>query len=167
MKPKTKSKTITLPAPLSEVELRKALASRGQRYTRQRAAVYRCLAKQASHPTAETIYREVLQKVPKVSLATVYKALDALVKAGVITKIDFADNAARFDCRLDNHVHARCLLCGKVLDVPGEFSSQPPLDPGVLKGFRISGYRVEFLGFCADCVREKRETQKRAEVRPT
>ncbi|MFQ5692543.1 MAG: transcriptional repressor, partial [Nitrospinota bacterium] len=55
------------PSPLDDAGLRETLAGRGQRFTRQRAAVYRCLTRQAAHPTAEALYREALEEVPNIS----------------------------------------------------------------------------------------------------
>ncbi|MBI2881248.1 MAG: transcriptional repressor [Candidatus Tectomicrobia bacterium] len=145
---------------LSEAGLRRALGRRGRRYTRQRAAVYCCLTRQDSHPTAEALYLEVLKEVPHLSLATVYKSLEALVAAGVVTKLDFADSAARYDARCDKHVHARCLRCGRVLDVPGELPPAPPVDRVAMRGFQVSGYRIEVLGTCGECARRREKTKK-------
>src|SRR5262249_13117679 len=59
--------------------LRQALAEAGWRFTRQREAVYAYLRSVDCHPSAEQVYAAVKEQIPHISLATVYKALEALV----------------------------------------------------------------------------------------
>ena len=61
---------------------------------RERAAVYGYLEKVKSHPTAEEVYRAVRRDMPRISLATVYKALEALVESRLATKLTNGDAAA-------------------------------------------------------------------------
>jgi Fur family peroxide stress response transcriptional regulator len=134
-----------------ELVLRQALEGKGQRYTEQRAAVYRYLAGTTSHPTADDVFTAVRAQLPEISLATVYKSLEALVGCGLAAKLTYGDAAARYDGRTDPHPHARCIDCGVVMDVPGR------LDPGLLEslgavdGFRVEGYRLELVGRCGAC----------------
>src|SRR5262245_62121758 len=89
----------------TEALVREALESAGCRYTSQRAAVFDYLEKVKTHPTAEEVYRAVRRQLPKISLATVYKALEALVAARLAAKLTNGDGAARYDCRGDDHYH--------------------------------------------------------------
>src|SRR5215471_11350648 len=86
---------------LNKGELRRALDLAGWRFTRQRAAVYDYLRSQDTHPTAEEVYQAVRRNLPNISLATVYKALEALVDSHLAAKLANADGPARFDCRCD------------------------------------------------------------------
>ncbi|RMH12916.1 MAG: transcriptional repressor, partial [Gemmatimonadetes bacterium] len=83
--------------------LREALEANGQRFTEQRAAVYRFLAQARTHPTADEVYVHVREQVPGISLATVYKSLETLVCCGLATKLSYADGSARYDGRTDPH----------------------------------------------------------------
>lgn len=138
------------PEELEQV-LRDALEANGQRYTEQRAAVYRCLRDTSSHPTADDVFTSVRVDIPDISLATVYKSLEALVGCGLARKLTYGDGSARYDGRTDPHHHARCLACGRVLDVPGR------LDDGLLERlghvpeFEVEGYRLELVGLCRGC----------------
>ncbi len=123
-----------------------------QRLTPQRAAVYEYLASVTSHPTAEEVYLGVKERLPRVSLATVYSALELLVRAGLATKLAYGDASARYDVRTDAHSHLRCLDCGRVddLDVvpdPRWLASLPTGD------FRRTGFRFELVGRCSGCHR--------------
>ena len=77
-----------------EGEVRQALDHAGWRFTRRRAAVYDYLRSVESHPTAEDIYAAVRHDNPRISLATVYKALEALVDAGLANKLSYSDGPA-------------------------------------------------------------------------
>ena len=105
-------------APLDQESLRVILEDAGLRCTPQRLAVYDHLSRARHHPTAEEVYRAVRSEIPKISLATVYKALEALVTIGVATKLTAGagETSARFDARCDQHYHFRCLRTGAVHD---------------------------------------------------
>ena len=139
----------------TDLRLRRALQAGGQRFTEQRAAVYRYLADTDVHPTAEEVYLAVRRGLPAISLATVYKSLETLVGCGLAVKLTYADESARYDGRTDPHHHARCLACGGVVDVPGEI---PPREIHVLReraqGFMVTGYRLELTGYCSRCLPE-------------
>ena len=134
-----------------EAALRDALEANGQRFTEQRAAVYRFLHATDGHPTADEVFTAVRAQIADISLATVYKALETLVSCGLAKKLPYGDDSSRYDARMDDHFHARCLACGKVRDVGGGAvpSSLPLIEPA--EGFRIEGYHLEVVGYCADC----------------
>src|SRR5437870_2281632 len=93
---------------VEDAQLRHALEQAGWRYTHQRAAVYAYLRSVESHPTAEQVFAAVRQHIPNISLATVYKALEALVDAEVASRIADESGPARYDGRSDAHYHLRC-----------------------------------------------------------
>ncbi|MGH7459361.1 MAG: Fur family transcriptional regulator [Longimicrobiaceae bacterium] len=131
--------------------LRQALERNGQRLTEQRAEVYRFLRGTREHPTADEVFTSVRARLPDISLATVYKALETLVSCRLALKLSFGDGSGRYDARTDDHCHSRCLACGSVRDVPG-----PDLcgllggldDPD---GFRVEGVSMEVIGYCPEC----------------
>ena len=102
---------------VKESLLREALEANGQRYTDQRAAVYRFLLGTDAHPTADDVFTSVRHEIPDISLATVYKSLETLVSCGLATKLTYGDGSARYDGRTDPHHHARCLQCGREMIV--------------------------------------------------
>lgn len=143
--------TTTATEPEFDRQLRVALEANGQRYTEQRAAVYRYLLSTDAHPTADDVFTTVRHDIPDISLATVYKSLETLVGCGLAVKLTYGDGSARYDGRTDPHHHARCLTCGSVMDVPGRLdrSALAGLDAGA--GFSVEGYRLELIGYCARC----------------
>jgi Fur family peroxide stress response transcriptional regulator len=136
----------------SDQVLRRALEGSGQRFTEQRSAVYRFLADTTTHPTADEVFLAVRGDVPGISLATVYKSLETLVGCGLASKLTYAGGSARYDGRTDPHPHARCLGCDRVFDLPGTLPDEPLKSlRAAAGGFNVTGYRLELIGFCADC----------------
>jgi Fe2+ or Zn2+ uptake regulation protein len=133
--------------------LREALEANGQRFTEQRAAVYRHLVGTDTHPTADDVFTAVRVDIPDISLATVYKSLETLVGCGLAMKLTYGDGSARYDGRTDPHHHARCLVCDAVIDVPGRLDPRALGTIGAVDGFAVEGYRLELLGRCSTCRR--------------
>jgi Fe2+ or Zn2+ uptake regulation protein len=144
----------TPPVALASDEfLRAALEAAGCRFTQQRASVYAYLEQVESHPTAEEVYKAVRRNLPRISLATVYKALEALVEARLANRLTYGDGSSRYDCRRDEHYHLRDVVTGEVHDLPAEYDPHllQKLDPGLherlaQEGFQVTGYRLEVLG---------------------
>jgi Fe2+ or Zn2+ uptake regulation protein len=105
------------------------------------------------HPTADQVYAAVRARLPNISLATVYKALEALVEARLAAKLPDADGPARFDWRCDAHYHFRCVKTGEVRDLPIPFDPHllDKLDPNLVEslrqgGYQVTGHRLELFG---------------------
>jgi Fe2+ or Zn2+ uptake regulation protein len=152
MHPRKTAKGAMLPTQ-TETMVRQALEAAGCRYTGQRAAVFDYLEKVKSHPTAEEVYRAVRRRIPRISLATVYKALEALVDAHLATKLTNGDGSSRYDCRGEDHYHLRDVDSGEIRDLPVEFDPDllAKIDPRLVEklssdGFQVTGYRLEVLG---------------------
>src|SRR3954470_20439449 len=134
--------------------LRTTLEAAGWRFTPQRLAVYEYLTSAEHHPTAEEVCRAVRAILPRISLATVYKALEAFVACGRATKLTAGDGSARYDARSDRHYHARCLRSGSLHDLETPYDPRliDKLDPELTdrlrrQGFLVTGYRLELVGF--------------------
>lgn len=147
----TKSKGAKTGMERTRQNLRSNLSASGYQFTRQRAVVFEYLQGANHHPTAEEVFLAVKQQLPKISLATVYKNLEALVDAGVASKWTYANAAARYDIRTDHHYHLRCLSCGRMWDVEPTEVSQLLAKMRPQRGFQVSDYRLELVGTCRDC----------------
>ncbi len=122
-----------------------------QRQTRQRRAVVEVLSQTRSHPDAAWIHAQVRGGLPSISLGTVYRTLDALVRDGVLMTIERAGQATRYDYKRGGHSHdhAVCRHCGAIHDIEPRGHGLPPSDlPG---GFQVQEVRLEYHGVCASC----------------
>ncbi len=125
----------------------------GMNVTAQRLAVYRALLEADDHPTPEQLYQRVRRRMPSLSLATIYKALEALEKLGAVAQVSPVGDVKRFDANDEHHHHLVCNGCRKVVDFYDErFDALKA--PRKLNGFLVAGLRVEVRGLCADCARK-------------
>ncbi len=131
--------------------LAEELAARGLRATRQRVGVLRVLRRLRTHPTALEVHRELRKQQPRVSHKTVYEILDALVAAGLATRLGEGGEAGRYEAGTHPHYHARCRICGWLFDVParadGYVRGRTPLP----EGFAVDSIRVTLEGRCLRC----------------
>lgn len=129
---------------------------RGLALTHQRMAIYRALARTDEHPTADAIYRRVHVRYPTISLATVYKTLETLQKAGLVSKYAFFSEAARYDANLAPHHHRLCVKCGRVEDFYDPSLDRLPSLVGAPKRFEVLDCQVQVNGLCPRCRRPRR-----------
>ena len=105
----------------------------GLRMTRQRQEIYRTLMAQRNHPTANDVFMRVKDRLPNISLATVYNCLEALVQHGIIRQVNFDRESSRYCPNLAEHGHFHDESTGVIHDVdfkPGvnlaDFLNLPP-----------------------------------------
>ncbi len=121
------------------------------KYSRQREAIRENLIARYDHPTAETVYMDIKEDFPNISLGTVYRNLSLLSEWGDIQKISTSVGPDRFDGNPKPHCHFQCGGCGAVLDIP--FDHQEEITAHVAKNFlgTIEGNSILFYGLCPDC----------------
>ncbi|MDW7652326.1 MAG: transcriptional repressor [Bacillota bacterium] len=121
------------------------------RMTKQRQIILEVLRSTRSHPTADWIYEQVRQSVPRISLGTVYRNLRVLKDMGDIQELNYGSTYSRFDANSQPHYHFVCQGCGTVMDIDmpvlTEYDRQVA---DAVKG-HVDFHRMEFYGTCPDC----------------
>jgi Fur family peroxide stress response transcriptional regulator len=129
-----------------ESEKLKAL---GLRVTPQRLAILDVIRGDRSHPSVENIYKKILRKYPRISIATVYNTLSKLVEGREIQELDIDPKKRRFDPCTSLHHHFYCETCGKVYDVDYDASFIPNIR--CIDGHQIEAIQLNFKGKCQAC----------------
>ena len=120
--------------------------------TMQRKILLDELKKLKSHPTADEFFVILRKKLPKVSLGSVYRNLEALSSTGMIRKLECAGSQKRFDGDTSEHYHTRCGICGKVSDYIGDGASRiGEVLKKVCEEESFNGCNLEFFGTCTNC----------------
>ena len=129
-----------------------ALRARGKRFTRPRRVILDTVRASDAHPSAAAVYRQVRRRLPRVSLATVYRNLRMLAAEGLLT--ERADRAGmRFDGNTAPHDHFTCVACGRIYDVPAPGARGVRARVASRTGFEVLTQRIEFYGRCGACRR--------------
>jgi Fur family peroxide stress response transcriptional regulator len=144
----------------------KAVAKQaGVKLTHQRLEIFRELAATEGHPDAESLFRAVQERMPTVSLDTVYRTLWMLHDLRLVATLGPKREGIRFDANLEQHHHYVCVRCGLVRDFESEELNSLRV-PRSVKGLGgILDARVEVRGVCARC-QQVQETSKKAEAQP-
>jgi Fur family ferric uptake transcriptional regulator len=140
-----------------------ALRATGRRLTRARRVILECVQATDAHPSAAAVHRDVQRRLPRVSLATVYRNLRMLAAEGLLSE-RAALTGLRFDGNTAPHDHFTCVTCGRIYDVParrarggarltlgrGNPRRVSPFPSG-RAGFEVLSRRIEFYGRCLRC----------------
>ena len=120
------------------------------RVTPQRVVVHRALRELDRHVTADELLDAVTDRLPSVSLPTIYATLELLEELGMVRRVQRAGTTL-FDPRTDPHHHLVCTICGSVEDFESELDTVPLTRAAGVLGFRHE--RVEALvhGRCRNC----------------
>jgi Fur family peroxide stress response transcriptional regulator len=125
----------------------------GIKLTPQRIAILDYLEGNRSHPSAEDVYRAVMQTFPTMSFATVYNTLQTLKRCGMVAELTGDPEKKRFDPNPRPHHHLICTNCRKIVDV--HVTYRLPVADHDRAGFDITGNHIEFLGTCPACKKRK------------
>lgn len=120
--------------------------------TPQRLAIYKYLKGTTEHPSPETVYNNIRESFPTISLATVYKTLKTLSKVGIIQELNAGEDSFRYDANAKNHPHIKCIKCGRVDDFDADFSLDE-INTLAEKhtDYKILSSQVYFFGICKNC----------------
>ena len=122
------------------------------RMTRQRKVILEELRKVDTHPSADEVYQMVRKRLPRISLATIYRNLEILSECGEIQKLELGGTLKRFDGNPADHYHLRCIQCDRLLDLPEDIDVAVDHDLENVADFKITGHKLELFGVCPACL---------------
>jgi Fur family peroxide stress response transcriptional regulator len=135
----------------------------GIRLTPQRLEIFRELAHNEEHPSAEDIFKRIKRRIPTVSFDTVYRTLSTFERCGIIRRVQVLDDRGRFDANLKWHHHLVCTRCKRITDFywPNFDNMGIPDDVG---GWgKIKTKHAELRGLCQECApKERRQRRKKS-----
>jgi Fur family ferric uptake transcriptional regulator len=121
------------------------------RNTKQRDALRRALERADRPLSVEELLEAGSRRVEGLGVATVYRAINALLVAGEIDAVEIPGESTRYE-RSDkgHHHHFQCEKCERVFDVAGCLENVRKLAP---PKFRVKEHAVTLYGLCAACAR--------------
>ena len=113
-----------------------------------RLLIYQYLKQEKTHPTADEIYKQLLNEVPTLSKTTVYNTLHLFIQKHLATMIIMDKNETRYDLISNPHAHFKCMSCAKIYDIDAE---APSLNPELFKGYIVNDAQLLYRGICPKC----------------
>lgn len=138
-----------------EGETTELLRAGGIRLTGQRALIVAALRHAEGHVTASDLHAAVEPGLegPRISLSTVYRTLEGLAAAGLVTAIDLDGGATAYEWGgpTPGHHHLRCTSCGAEVE-----TDLPELEEATRRirrrtGFEVAIRHLGITGLCATC----------------
>lgn len=129
----------------------KTLKSAELKQTKKRILILSVLEKASSALTAEEI-AEITSQDIKMSISTIYRALNALAEKNVVTKTLYQDGKTYYE--INNHTHKHTLICTLCNEkVPINTCPLEALEDHLSQetGYTITGHSLEFFGVCPKC----------------
>jgi Fur family ferric uptake transcriptional regulator len=123
----------------------------GLRSTAQRRAVLQALF-EAQHATVDELAAEVQRTMPDVSLSTIYRTLEALDEAGLVTHAHLHHGSPTYhSVDEEPHVHLVCTGCGAIGQQPMFVAASLAEQLRASAGFVVDVSHLAVHGLCASC----------------
>ncbi len=130
----------------------------GVKLTHQRMEIYREIAQTGDHPDAETVFQGVRERIPTVSLDTVYRTLWLLSDLNLINIMGPLRERTRFDANLSRHHHFVCIRCGLTRDFYSPELDVLQISKSVKSFGHVETAQIEVRGVCLACANNKTPT---------
>ena len=133
----------------------KTLKDAGMRVTDNRTLILDII--QQGHLDADEIYRQAREKGYRISLSTVYRALQTFKKLGLIEELHFDDTHHHYEVKPSaEHHHLVCLGCGKVIEFQHPLSSYIKMNISEARDFDIAETEIRVTGYCSKCHQKRK-----------
>ena len=141
-------------------DFRRRCKEQGLAFTFQRQVIYEAVVDSRQHPTPELIYEQVRQRIPSISLGTIYKNVKTFLDSGVLKEVTLHHGSLRLESNMTPHHHLVCSSCKAIFDIKESAMKPVPLPTKELPaGFSIKQCRVEFAGECKSCRIARRKSK--------
>ncbi len=127
------------------------LIEKGVSPSYHRLKVLEYLLENRNHPSADDIYRKLIEEIPTLSKTTIYNTLKTFVESGLVESFNILQNEVRYEYNLNPHAHFLCKKCGKIYDLPDYDNC---LKNQIIAGHEIHDHQINLSGICKNC-REK------------
>ena len=100
---------------------------------------------ESDHPDVDELYSRVSKIDPKISIATVYRAVKIFEEAGILTKHDFKTGKARYELN-DDHNHLIDIKTGDIIEFVDEEIERLQQKVAEKYGYTLVDHKLELYG---------------------
>ncbi|WP_419769509.1 MAG: Fur family transcriptional regulator [Candidatus Marinarcus sp.] len=102
------------------------------------------------HLNIDQLYTKLLNQFPSISLATIYKNMNAMIERIFIQEVKIPHEKSVYELSKASHAHVVCEKCKKIEDIM--ISTQGVLEEVKEKSsFSITNSAMVFSGICSEC----------------
>jgi Fur family transcriptional regulator, peroxide stress response regulator len=117
--------------------------------TPQRVAIVQELY-DCGHLNIDQLYSKLLDKFPSISLATIYKNMNAMIERIFVQEVKIPNEKSVYELTKESHAHFVCDCCKKIEDIHIDTSTLF-LQVQTQTHYTINSTSLIFNGLCSDC----------------
>jgi len=102
------------------------------------------------HINIDDIYSILKKKFPSISLATIYKNINAMIEISFLSEVKIPNQKSVYELTKAEHVHVVCSKCNAILDVKLDTSTLC-LEVSKKSDYTLDTSFIIFNGVCPDC----------------
>jgi len=131
--------------------LNRFLKARGLRATSQREKVAEIAISRKTHFEIQSLIRDVQQKYPEISPATVYRSVKTLCEAGILNEtLQSHTGVTLYEAHDDeHHDHIVCMDCGEIFEFHDEGMEEAQLNATRKLGFEEARHQHVIYAKCS------------------
>ena len=115
--------------------------------TIQRTSILKSID-QAGHINIDTIYEEIKELHPTLSLATIYKNIILMQESNVIVEVPMNGEKSKYELKKETHLHLICQACGAIEDRAISPKTEASLK---VEDFQLNNAQINLYGVCSAC----------------
>ena len=135
--------------------------------THQRRVIYDTVMSLPGHPSPELIYEKVREKIPSLSLATVYNNIRTFLRSGMLREVSLHHGSLRVEPNQRPHHHLVCIRCKSITDLDEDELGPVRLRRKLPRGFQVTRVAVDVLGICQECSSGKPDVGRAKKLQTT
>lgn len=102
------------------------------------------------HMNIDDLYKKLLSKFPSISLATIYKNINAMVEKVFLSEVKLPNSKSVYELVKVEHAHLVCSSCGHIEDIMLDASSILE-EASKITSFKIDSTNIVLSGICPKC----------------
>jgi Fur family ferric uptake transcriptional regulator len=132
---------------------RSFLSKQHLKITPERLTVLNEILQCHKHFDPDSLFLRLKAQSKKISRATIYRTLDLLVESGLLKKLNFTDQNARYEMNMDVRIHDHffCISCGKIIELYDESLQMIHQRFASEYNLKIDDYTHQLYGTCPQC----------------
>lgn len=102
------------------------------------------------HMNIDDLYKKLLEKFPSISLATIYKNVNAMIEKVFLSEVKIPHSKSVYELVKNEHAHLVCSKCGHIEDITLDTTTLVD-DAQSMGGFKIEKTNIVLDGVCPNC----------------